>query len=380
MSTGGVRVAGPIEVSNGSAILTSSGSITAGDRTAKISLPGKGELRLCSTTTIHLSRDRSASAALAASALSAAASSQAPALMIALDRGALEAAYTTGRYSDVLMTPDFRILISGPGQADLRIRVSPQGDTCIENRGDHAPYVTVSSQLEEGLYRVQSGQRVLFEHGSLREVVDHEQEPCGCPPPPMLTAAGEGAASATTSPGSAAVAAPVTPGPPKDGATRPRGSAADSSFPLAVSEGLAPIPQPAPESVPPGQIQTQVTVPLIYNGATAQNGPATPPAPPNHTALSTGSGTAPASSSSEAQDSAGPGGSASRASAPSQGSGPASPQSAQASAPSNLPTSPFPSQPIAAQPAATPKPAPSGSLFHRIGRFFSRLFGGSPGR
>ena len=71
--------------------------------------------------------------------------------MMALDRGALEANFATGMYSDVLMTPDFRILISGPGQADLRIRVSEEGDTCIENRGEHAPYVTVSSQLEEGL-------------------------------------------------------------------------------------------------------------------------------------------------------------------------------------------------------------------------------------
>ena len=57
-----------------------------------------------------------------------------------------------------------------------------QGDTCLDNHGAHAPYVLASSLFEGGAYRVQPNQRVLFEHGSLHEVVDNEQEPCGCPP------------------------------------------------------------------------------------------------------------------------------------------------------------------------------------------------------
>ncbi len=101
--------------------------------------------------------------------------------MIALDRGAVEASYETGKYSDVLLTPDLRILISGPGAADLKIRVNEKGDTCVDNHGANAPYVTVTSQFEGGVYRVQPNQRVMFEHGSLQQVVDNESEPCGCP-------------------------------------------------------------------------------------------------------------------------------------------------------------------------------------------------------
>ena len=110
--------------------------------------------------------------------------------MMALDRGAIEASYTPGKYSDVLLTPDLRILISGPGQADLNVRVNPKGDTCVDNHGANAPYVTVTSQLEGGVYRVQPDQRVMFEHGSLQQVVDNEPEPCGCPAavPPMSVA------------------------------------------------------------------------------------------------------------------------------------------------------------------------------------------------
>jgi hypothetical protein len=293
---GGVKVAGAIEVSNGHAIISSGGSITAGDRTADILLPGKGELHLCATTTVHLSRSGVPGAASGPATASGPAVSGSPPsgpLMIALDRGALEANYVTGQYSDVLMTPDFRILISGPGQADLRIRVSPQGDTCVENCGEHAPYVTVSSQLEEGLYRVQSGQRVLFEHGSLREVVDHEEEPCGCPAPPL--------AVASTGTGGA--------GAPQKGAP----------FPLAESEGLAPVPQPtAQAALPPGTVQTQITVPLTYNGAAPPPVVAAPVAP-------------------------------------------AAAVSSTAAAPT-----------VAAQPA---RAAPSKGVFHRMGRFFSHLFG-----
>ena len=73
--------------------------------------------------------------------------------------------------------------------AELSIRVNPKGDTCVDNHGTAAPYVTVSSQLEGGAYRVMPGQRVTFEHGSLQEVVDHEPEACGCPIVPPVSVA-----------------------------------------------------------------------------------------------------------------------------------------------------------------------------------------------
>jgi hypothetical protein len=239
--TEGVTVSGSLEVANGKAVIGNNGAITAGDKTADITLARGGALRLCSTTSVHLSRDSSI------------ADLQSSALMIALDRGALEASYTTGKYSDVLMTPDLRILISGPGTADLKIRVSPKGDTCLDNHGANAPYVTVTSLLEGGLYRVQPNQRVLFEHGSLNDVVDNETEPCGCPPETL----------------EAAKPAPLQP------VGGPSSTPADTAFPLAQSEGLAPAPPPATTpAVPAGQAHAEVTVPLVYKSD------APPPAPP----------------------------------------------------------------------------------------------------
>jgi hypothetical protein len=286
-----VQVSGAVDISHGETLLGNGSEITAGDQAVKISLERGGSLRLCSTTRVHLSKDRS----IADPASSA--------LMMALDRGAIEANYAVGTYSDVLLTPDLRILISGPGEADLSIRVNLRGDTCVDNHGANAPYVTVTSQLEGGAYRVLPDQRVNFEHGSLREVVDHEPEPCGCPAMPVTSVASTGATSTN----------PALPGRPVGG---PSSTPSDTAFPIAESEGLAAPPPPrATPVVPAGEAHAQVTVPLTYNG----ENPA--PAPP---------------------------------------------------APAPAPT-PQAQPEVAAAPAA---PSPNqGGVFHRIGHFFSKIFG-----
>jgi len=229
----GANVSGALEVANGKAAIGSSGIITAGERTVRITLPDRGELQLCSTSTIHLATDRSVTTTQGG-------------LLMALDRGALEAKLGTGKFSDVLMTPDFRILLSGPGSADLRVRVNAKGDTCVENHGDNAPYVTVSSLFEGGAYRVQSNQRVLFEHGSLHDVVDQEKEACGCPP---------------------------------------SSSSGENSFPIAVSAGLAPPPATAAPVPAPGEVQTKVTAKLAYDGQTGETSSVEAPEPSPVTVL-----------------------------------------------------------------------------------------------
>ncbi len=330
LQASGVQVSGDVRVGGGEMQLGNGSTITAGAQTVPITLTRGGELRLCATTSVHLARDRSA---------------QTPddsGLMLGLDRGAIEAHYQTGRYSDVLLTPDLRILISGPGQADLSIRVSRQGDTCIDNRGANAPYITVTSQLEGGLYRVQPGQHVSFLHGSLREVVDTEQEPCGCPAPVSVADAG------TPSPQGAA------PGHPVGGASS---TPADTTFPLAVSEGLAPPPLPPTTPVAaPGEVHVQVAVPFSYNGDLPAAGA---PAAPDAGAATSATAVPPPSPSAPAPV----------------------PSVMQAPLP-HAPTAPVQTAPppsataVAISPPAAPAhKQPSPGLFHRVGHFFSRLFG-----
>jgi hypothetical protein len=312
-----VQVSGAVDISHGETILRNGSQITAGEEAVKIALQRGGSLRLCSTSSVHLAKDRSVDDPASS------------ALMMALDRGAIEANYVVGKYSDVLLTPDLRILISGPGQADLSIRVNPKGDTCVDNHGADAPYVTVTSQLEGGAYRVMPDQRVNFQHGSLSEVVDHEPEPCGCPTMPVTSVASTGNTGAN----------PAAPGKPVGG---PSSTPADTAFPLAQSEGLAPTPTPATPVVPAGQTHAQVTVPLTYNGENAAAAPAARPA------------SAPASPSTSQPQTASP---------------PASPP-----APPPAPQS-TPSPEIATAPPPPNQSSNNNGVFHRIGRFFSRVFG-----
>lgn len=243
VSTAGVTVSGSMSVENGRATIGNDGTITAGDGTAMVKLARGGDMEVCSSTKVHLSRDTSVPGPADS------------ALMIALDRGALEASYVPGKYSDVLLTPDLRILVSGPGTADLKIRVNEKGDTCLDNHGANAPYVTVTNLFEGGVYRVQPNQRVMFEHGSLEQVVDNETEPCGCP----VAAPSNEVASAS---------APAKP-------TRKTEAEAANPFPLAQSEGLASAPAAPvkPESV--GATHAEVEAPIAYD-ATATPNPSLP--------------------------------------------------------------------------------------------------------
>ncbi len=170
-----LSVVGPLQASNGRAYITGSGSITAGGETAQVTLPYRGTMHVCALSTVKLAADSSTPAG------------EVPGLLVALDHGAVEMslAASTARVenADTLLTPYFRILIGGPNAADVKVRLGESGDTCVDNAGANAPYVVVTSVFEGGIYRVQAGQRVMFEHGSLHQVVDQEKEPCGCPPP-----------------------------------------------------------------------------------------------------------------------------------------------------------------------------------------------------
>jgi hypothetical protein len=225
------KVTGALEVTSGKAIIAASGEVTSGTETTEVLLPHRGVLRVCASTAVKIAADASVPA------------EETPGLMMAMDHGALEMSFATSHNADILLTPDFRILIGAPGAADVKVRLGQKGDTCVDNAGTNAPYVLVTSIFDGGDYRVQPGQHVMFQHGSLSEVVDNEKESCGCPPP-------------------------LHPG--------------TNEFPLAQSAGLAPLPKPEPGLAPPNSAPSPIT-PLVYNApkppAPEAPAAAAPPAP-----------------------------------------------------------------------------------------------------
>lgn len=321
-----VQVSGAVTLTGDGTALGNGSTVTAGKVTLPIHLTRGGQLDLCATTTVHLSQQYNVSDA------------NSP-LMVALDHGAVEAHYKVGKNSDVVLTPDLRILLSGPGQADVRIRLNDRGDTCVANRGDHAPYVTVSEQMGPGVYRVMPNQRVMFEQGSVRSVVDNEAQPCGCPAAPSILVARAGSTAApgkgVAQPGKAVAAKPVQKWENLGG---PSSTPADTAFPLAESEGLAPMPAaPTKPVVPLGETHSEVTTTLSYN-ALKQTVP---------TGTPSGMAT--------------PESAATVASAPAPGFGP------------SVNTGPF--AVAEAPPVPQPKPQHKRGFFHKLGRLLVKIFG-----
>jgi hypothetical protein len=109
--------------------------------------------------------------------------------------------------------------------------------------------LNVADQFGEATYELRAGQHVLFEHGSLKEVVDHESSACGCPPEQTMSVAD----------------ALLHPNAPGDAAGGTKSAAEEHPFPAAVSAGLAPTTVP---QAPAGTVHSQVSASLSSGGST----------------------------------------------------------------------------------------------------------------
>ena len=244
VATHDALVTGGLEVRGERANLISNASITAYDRTAPLDLARGGQVLVCATSQFHLLHSGTGSS-----------------LLFALDRGAFELR-STSQPQDVILTPDLRFSLASPGELDLRIRVTPNGDTCVDNAGTKAPTLQLADVFSNATYRLSPGQHVLFEHGSLSEVVDRETSSCGCPEPapaPILTA----------------------------NATPAEKAAVQNPFPAAVSQGLAPAQPPTNNSSPAGEKHTQISATLISGSDQPDSTAVPPPANPTPAAATT---------------------------------------------------------------------------------------------
>ncbi len=364
-------ISGTLSLTGGKALVGANAVITARDRTATLNLSRGGEVLVCTTSALHAARGGGPT--------------RPEPLLLALDRGAIEM-HMAATAADAILTPDLRFTIASntgqptAGLLDLRIRVAANGDTCVENRGKGSPTLEVAEQFGTGLYQVHPNQHLLFEHGSLREVVDGETSPCGCPPPPVLSASDSGISTDVTR--AARPGARVADDPDE---VRPHTSAeVQHPFPAAESQGLtlSGAPTNIPQS-PPREPHAQVAATLSYgpegkgfdgSAATTAGRPAsgagslTPSAAPAVVATppSSPSAAAPPSSST-------PSGASAPLGAPPAATPVPSPAPVSVTAPDAV-NDKLSDHEVAQSPL--PPPAPSAhTIGHRIGHFFRHLFG-----
>jgi hypothetical protein len=258
-----------LEIGNGAAI-------TAGEHSATLRLARGGQVRVCPNTNITVNS-----------------SPKGQELMFAMSAGALEAEYNLPFMSDVVLTPDFRILISGPAAVDVSISATPNGDACVRSRGDDS-YVVVSELMGDDFYHVKPDEQVVFHAGHVKDPEVNDAMSCGCPPPspvqraevpppamptqpaPASSQAAQ-AQSQTLAPvtprmaiqpaSSAAIAAPaVVPQPAATPQQKAAVATAIQNEPAVAAAANASAALP-PQST--GPVQVQVDAPMVFKGTGA---------------------------------------------------------------------------------------------------------------
>lgn len=159
------RVKGSVILAGSGTSVLSGSQIAAGTQTATLKLERGGSVLVCPGTSLSVSSSENGRR-----------------LMFSVDSGNLEFDYPIGSSSDSLLTPDFRLLLPGPGRIHVALRVSPNGDTCVQSLPMNNSALVVSEAIGDESYQVKQDEAVLFKGGRIQGAT-REHQSCGCPAP-----------------------------------------------------------------------------------------------------------------------------------------------------------------------------------------------------
>lgn len=161
------RVRGAVNLAGSGTSILSGSSIEAGDQPARLVLNRGGVLNVCQKTSVSVSS-----------------SANGRDLMFSFGSGSIESRYTMGASSDTVVTPDFRFVITGPGEFDLDMTITPQGDTCVQSHRESTGGVIVNEQFGDATYQIKPADFVIFRKGRISGAeVNPAERMCGCPVP-----------------------------------------------------------------------------------------------------------------------------------------------------------------------------------------------------
>lgn len=229
-------VQGAVVLASGGTSLLSGSTVEAGSTPVIVKLRRGGTVRVCPGSTLSMSAAQAQPQAQRG-------------LMLSLDTGAIETGYELGAAADSLITPDFRILLSGPGAFHVAVGADAKGNTCVRSLPGNTAALVVSELMGTGSFQVKPQESVLFRDGHVGEAVA-DTEPCGCPAAPALEIAQEKkpVEPVTATPQESEQPAPVTP----------------PAEPQALP-ALQPTETRAAPAAKPGQVQVQVDAPFVFS-------------------------------------------------------------------------------------------------------------------
>lgn len=159
-------VKGGVILANSGTKVLSGSSIAAGEQTATLKLERGGNMLICPGTSLAVTTSQNGRQ-----------------LMLSMNAGNIEMDYSIGAAADNLLTPDFRLLLPGPGRLHLAVRVSAKGDTCVQSLSSNSSAVVVSEGMGDESYQVKPNETVVFNGGRISGAMP-AHESCGCPAPP----------------------------------------------------------------------------------------------------------------------------------------------------------------------------------------------------
>lgn len=258
----------------GSVVLVGSGmrvmsgsSITAGTNTASLKLIRGGEVRVCPRATLSLTNSQSGRD-----------------MVFAMGTGVVETHYALGSNADTILTPDFRILLAGPGTFNFAFGADARGNTCVRSLPGDTASIIITEQMGDGVYQVRPGEQAYFRNGTVNGAQKTLPPDCGCPDlPPAAVATAPATPVATPGPPTASVVQLPSfsaPQQPSAGNQVQTPAAANPAPPSGTPAPTVELPANSPEAVFAEHGRPTVA-PETPSSATAKP-PETAPAPPDN--------------------------------------------------------------------------------------------------